>query len=307
MSGWCVALAVPRPALALIEGVLEPLGGALVADGPDARDAVSLRLYLAERPDAARLRDLVAAAAVQAGVSPPGLTIEPLPAVDWVAESQKALPPIRAGRFWLHGAHVQEAPPPGAIALRVEANAAFGTGRHESTRGCLLALGDLAQRRNARPRRALDMGCGSGVLAMAIARFWHCPVLAIDNDPASVAVARENVRLNGVGKWVRVEAGEGYLAAALQRAGRFDLIVANILAGPLIAMAGDLAAHLAPGGRAILAGLLRTQERAVTARHRAAGLRLDRRIRLGEWSILQFSRRRARSPGQAAGRPSAGD
>lgn len=305
---YCLSMSLPAAAVDAFEAIFEPLDGAIVTGGRDAQGLVSWQLYLGDAPEKEEIERLLDIACDVAGLPErPAYSLDRLPEVDWVAESQKALPPIRAGRFWLYGAHVRRPPPAGAVALRIEAGAAFGTGRHESTRGCLIALDALARRRALRPRRALDMGCGSGVLAMAIARLWHCPVLAVDNDPASVAVARENVGLNRVGDWVRVTAGDGYRASAVRRSGRFDLIVANILAGPLIAMAGDLARHLAPGGRAVLAGLLRPQEQAVTARHRAAGLRLDRRIRLGEWSILQFRRGGGQPPCQAAGRSSAGD
>ena len=218
----------------------------------------------------------------------PDVAVAPLPDVDWVAESQKALPPIRAGRFYLYGSHVTAPPPAGAIAIRIEAGQAFGTGRHETTAGCLIALTELAKRR--RYRRPLDLGCGSGVLAIAMAKLWPVPVLAVDNDRDAVRMTRANARDNAVAALVRSLRSEGYGRAAIARSGPFDLVTANILAEPLSAMAGGLAGHLAPGGTAVLAGLLDRQAGAVLARHRGHGLALVRRYRLGDWTTLVLER-----------------
>ncbi|MGH6949167.1 MAG: 50S ribosomal protein L11 methyltransferase, partial [Kiloniellales bacterium] len=207
---------------------------------------------------------------------------------DWVAESQAALPAERIGRFHLYGAHNSAALPAGCLALRVEAAMAFGTGRHGSTAGCLTALTLLAKKRAH--RRVLDLGCGTAVLAMAAAKLWPCAVLAVDNDPGSVLVARENLRANGLAAQIRVLYGDGLKPTAVRRAAPYDLILANILAGPLLAMARDLARCAAPGGSVILAGLLRRQERSLVARYRAAGLALVGTLRFGEWSTLILRR-----------------
>jgi ribosomal protein L11 methyltransferase len=212
----------------------------------------------------------------------PEARVERLPEVDWVTESHQALPAIQAGPFYIHGAHVREAAPPGAIPILIEAGPAFGTGRHESTLGCLLALADLAKTR--KPVQALDMGCGSGLLAIAIAKLWGCPVRAVDNDPAAVQAAAGNAAANGVGAQVTARCGDGYEEAALGAGAPFDLIVANILAAPLQAMAPDLKCHMAPGGVAVLSGLLEDQADGVIAAH--APLRLLRRIPLGGWATL---------------------
>lgn len=289
-AGWRLDLSIPAAALGLVEQALEPLGGALVVDGPNSSGEMGLTLYLAEHPDQAEVTALLAAAALVAGRSAFEYRLAALPPTDWVAESQKALPPIRAGRFYIYGSHVADPPPAAALALEIEANEAFGTGRHESTRGCLLALQSL-HRAGFPVTRALDMGCGSGVLAMAIARLWHAPVLAVDNDRPSVRVARENARRNRLAAWIRPIFGEGYSGLAVARAAPFDLIVANILAGPLSAMAADLQRHLAPGGTAVLSGLLSSQEAQVLAKHRPLGLHLVRRFRLDGWSTLVLRRR----------------
>lgn len=293
--GWRVDLAVPHDALPLFEIALEPLGGALVIGGRRDDGRVPLQVFLAEPPDSAALTAGLTAAALAAGVAVPATGCAPVEAIDWVAESQRRLPPIRAGRFFVHGAHVEGPPPQGSIPLLIDANAAFGTGRHESTRGCLLALQTLA-RAGFRPRRLLDMGCGSGILALAMARLWRRRVLAVDSDPPSVAVAAVNARINRVGGLLRPLAAEGYGHRLVRTSGPFDLIAANILAEPLSAMARDLRAHLAPGGRAILSGLLARQERLVLNKHASLGLRLERRIRLGDWATLILIRKGKRRP-----------
>lgn len=286
---YCLSLSLPADAVDTFETIFEPLDGAIVTGARDGAGAVPWQLYLAEAPAAEEIERLIAIACEVAGLAePPAYSLAPLPDVDWVAESQKALPPITAGRFRVRGSHVTEPAPPGAIDLLIDANAAFGTGRHETTRGCLLALQDIAKRQQV--SFILDMGCGSGVLAMAAAKLWPCRVLGVDNDAPSVRVAQDNLRANGVADTVRLLLGDGFKDARVRREGPYELILANILAEPLCRMARDLTAQLAPGGTAILSGLLIPQERQVTARYRAAGLRLVRRYHLGEWSTLVLKR-----------------
>jgi len=288
-SGWRIDLAVPAAAQAAFEAALEPSGGALSIGLPGGDGLVPLQVYLQEPPRESELRACLAAAAEAAGTAVPEIRIAALADTDWVAESQSNLPAVRAGRFYLHGSHVTAPPPPASIPLLIDANVAFGTGRHETTRGCLLALEGLAKA-GFRPRRLLDLGCGSGILALGMAKLWRRAVLAADNDPAAVAVARVNARINRAAGWVRPLVSEGYRHRLLRASGPFDLIVANILAEPLAEMAADLRTHLAPGGRAVLSGLLIGQERLVLNPHRAQGLRLLRRLRLAEWSTLVLRR-----------------
>ena len=287
-SGWALSIALPVQAQALFETALESLCGALSIGLPDQSGTAPATCYLTGRPDEAGVAALLAAAAAAGGTAVPEFTIAALPALDWVAESQQALPPVRAGRFYLHGAHVTDPMPAASIPIRVEAGAAFGTGRHETTAGCLIALSQIAKAR--RLRRMLDMGCGSGVLAIAMAKLWRAPVLAVDNDAVAVAVTLANSRINGVAGHLRATTSDGYGTTAVTRAAPFDLVAANILAAPLCAMAGALAACLAPGGIAVLAGLLASQEREVLARHRRAGLCLVGRLRLGDWTTLVLAR-----------------
>jgi ribosomal protein L11 methyltransferase len=211
-----------------------------------------------------------------------------LPERDWLAENRRAFPPLRIGRFLVHGSHWpgpdrRGGRPAGAIAIEIDAATAFGTGEHPSTRGCLLALDSLARRR--RFERPLDIGTGSGILAIAAAKRLRRPVLASDVDCAAARVAAHHVRRNGLAGRVRVVCAPGYRSRALRRA-RYDLIFANILARPLALMARDLGRAIRPGGIAVLAGLLKRQEALVLAAHRAQGLALERRLVIDGWSTL---------------------
>ena len=284
VTGWRLATRIPAAALSIFEAAFARLGGALVTDAADRAGVVPVSVYLSRPPDRAGLLALLSAAAAAAGTPVPRVEFECLPSMDWVGESERALPPIRAGRFYVYGSHVREARPRHLIPIRIDASIAFGTGRHESTRGCLLALTALAKRK--RLGRVLDMGCGSGILAIAAAKLGAGSVIAADCDPDAVAMTRTNARINRVAPMVRPRESDGYRDRTLGLSGPYDLVLANILAGPLCAMAADLRAALAPGGAAILSGLLRYQEPTVLARHRVAGLALARRVRLGEWSTL---------------------
>jgi len=238
-------------------------------------------------PDApildAALQVRLALAAAAAGGRLIEITEERLGERDWLAENRRAFPPLRLGCFFIHGSHWRGRPPAGTIAIEIDAATAFGTGEHQSTAGCLLALDRLARCR--RFERPLDIGTGSGILAIAAAKRLHRNVLASDIDPEAVRVAAHHLRRNGLAQRVRVLAAPGYQSRALCGA-RYDLIFANILARPLARMARDLSRVIAPGGVAVLAGLLERQERFVLAAHRAQGLVLWRRLKIDGWSTL---------------------
>ena len=206
---------------------------------------------------------------------------------DWVAENQLQFPPQRLGRFFIYGSHYRGAVPPGAVGILVDAATAFGTGEHASTRGCLTALEQLARHRGF--CRLLDVGTGTGILSIAAAKLLQRKVLAGDIDRDAVEVARHNVARNGVGSLVRVRQAAGYKSRGLRRYG-YDLVLANILARPLAVMAPDLARALAPGGRAVLSGLLPRQEPLVLAPHRGCRIVLERRIVIDGWSTLVMRR-----------------
>jgi ribosomal protein L11 methyltransferase len=238
-------------------------------------------------PDRASLELALALAAVAAGVPPPEVTIEELPDRDWLAENRERFAPFRIGRFVIKEPEDPTPPPPGAIPLHIEAAMAFGSGRHGSTEGCLRALKLLAHR----PIRSiLDVGCGSGILAIAAAKLWRVSVLASDVDPQAVTVARDNVRLNGVGHLVRVVVADGYRSPVIARQAPFDLVLCNILARPLKRLAPELARHVRPGGVAVLAGMLARDGNDVLAAHCAARFTLLRACDYDDWRTLVVQR-----------------
>jgi ribosomal protein L11 methyltransferase len=236
-------------------------------------------------PDAAALTARLALVAASLETPEPTIELAPLPPADWLAQAYEGFPARTIGRFHVHGSHL---PPPagGVIGLCIDAATAFGSGEHQTTEGCLLALTDLAK--SCPPiSRVLDMGTGSGILAIAAAKlFPRAQIVAIDIDAESARVAAANAQLNGVASHIRVAQGNGYASPLAARGAKFDLIIANILARPLVRMAPSLGRRLKPGGTAILSGLLRRQERAVISAHRAAGLRLVARKPIGEWHTL---------------------
>ena len=236
---------------------------------------------VAARSAATRARDT--------GLVGGGATVGPLAGRDWLARNRRSFRPIRAGRFLVRPTTWQGPAPTGGVVLHLDAGPAFGSGSHETTRGCLLAMDRLARRR-VRPGCVLDMGCGSGILAIAAARRWRVPVLAVDIDPVATATTAENAARNGVARLVRTATGDGWRTAAVRRDGPFDLVMANILAAPLRRMAPDLARGLAPGGEAVLSGLLRGQASAVAGACRAAGLAVAGRLILGDWAVLVVTR-----------------
>jgi ribosomal protein L11 methyltransferase len=211
-----------------------------------------------------------------------------LPDLDWIRLSQEGLPPVRSGRFFVFGAHDAGKAPAGVIAIRVEAGMAFGTGHHETTALCLLALSDLGKRR--RFAKVLDLGCGTGVLAIAAAKLFRCKVIASDIDPTATAVAHANIRENGEAPFVETTTADGLVDPRLARRAPYDLIVANILASPLTLLAPQISRALERRGIAILSGLLTWQETLVLSFYRTQGLVLRRRLRDGPWSALVLER-----------------
>jgi ribosomal protein L11 methyltransferase len=211
-----------------------------------------------------------------------------LPDQDWIRLSQEGLPPVRAGRFFVFGAHDQGRVPAGVIPVRVEAGMAFGTGHHETTALCLLAMSDLGKRQ--RFRNVLDLGCGTGVLAIAAAKLFRCKVVASDIDPTATAVARANIRENGVEPRVGVTTADGLGNPMLSCRAPYDLIVANILASPLTMLAPQISRALERRGIAVLSGLLASQEMLVLSFYGVQGLVLRRRLRDGPWSALVLER-----------------
>jgi len=208
---------------------------------------------------------------------------------DWVKAALEELVPVRAGRFMVHGHHDRSKVPPNKLGLEIEAALAFGTGHHGTTRGCLLLLDQVL--RSKMPRRVLDLGAGTGVLAIAAAKALRRKVLASDIDPRSAIVARENAVLNGVGDLIVSICATGFSAPQFRSRAPFDLVMANILANPLRHLAPPMAAHLAPEAMVILSGLLPHQTRGVIGTYRTQGLVLVRQIRIDGWCSLLMQHR----------------
>ena len=263
--------------------VPEPLAVTMFEDGPPAH---KVEAYYATAPDLAELAAAIAALGI-AGVGAPRL--ETVPDENWVTISQKALPPVTAGRFIVHGSHDRGAVGQHQGAIEIDAGEAFGTAHHATTLGCLLAIERLARRHTF--QHVLDLGCGSGVLAIAAARVLpRAAIIASDIDAIATGVAAQNARRNRAGGRIRFVTATGLESPAL-RAQAFDLIMANILARPLIELAPKLRGKIAPHGRVVLSGLLQTQAAAVAAAYRSAGFALEKREDIAGWSILTLQPR----------------
>ena len=276
----CDQLTARRLAAYLGES-LEPEATACAAFEDDGGQW-QLAVHFRERPDEAALRALVALAAGEAAAA--ALTIEPVAPADWVKQSLAGLKPVRAGRFIVHGAHDRARIKPNNIGIEIEAALAFGTGHHGTTRGCLLALDDLAKRRHA--ARVLDLGTGSGVLAIAAAKIFRARVTASDIDGVAVEAARANARLNSTGAAITIVHATGANARAIAQGAPYDLIFANILLGPLLRLAAPLSRLAGLRARVVLSGLLPGHANAVLAIYRAQGFVLEHRIALDGWVTL---------------------
>ncbi len=253
-------------------------------EGVDGR--WQMELHFRAAPNETAVRALVALAAGDAAGA--ALTFETVAARDWVAASLAGLPPVFAGRFTVHGGHDRARVPANRIGIEIEAALAFGTGHHGTTRGCLLALDGLARR--GKRVKILDLGTGSGVLAIAAAKVFRTRVLASDIDPRAVTAAQANARLNRAGRLVEVIRAAGCGSQRVTKHAPYDLVFANILLGPLQCMAAPLARLMAPDARVVLSGLLPAHANAALAAYRAQGLRLERRIPLDGWVTLVLAR-----------------
>ena len=286
---WRLAVRVPKHAVEAFERTLGAKAWAVSSfeqgGGPDWL----VEILLDRRPEDDEIRRAAVATAALLSIDAPIPVIEPVDNDDWVARALRQHPPVRAGRLFVHGSHAKERIPAGTLPILIDAAQAFGTGHHESTKGCLLALDGLSRRiRRDRRLRVLDMGCGSGVLAIAMWKLWRARPLAADIDRRAVEETKRNARRNGCGLSLRAEVARGFRGRRIARGRRFRLIAANILARPLCAMATPLTARLVLGGRAILSGLLSEQAPTVEASYRARGLVVERRIVLGDWTTLML-------------------
>jgi ribosomal protein L11 methyltransferase len=256
-----------------------------IIDLDEAAELDEISLYLDGDPAdiERRMAAVLASQAIRQAISR-----EQLPDVDWVAKSLEGLKPVRAARFFVHGSHDRTRRRIGDLAIEIEAGLAFGTGHHGTTAGCLEMIDAVVRRE--RPRNALDLGTGSAVLAIGVAKLAHIPVLATDIDPIATRVAAENVRLNGVSAYVRTETATGFHHPAMRFAAPFDLVVANILAKPLMQLAPQMARHLSPGGSLILSGILDRQRDAVIAAYVGQQFRHVRTLHREGWVTLHLKR-----------------
>ena len=299
MAGWLLSLPCTRAEAEALAGEVPALDAlpvppvVVTREIDEAAGMWQLDCYFEDRPDAATAK-LVHAQVPSARRAK--ARIEALPDADWVTVSQQGLAPVHAGRFYVHTADNRGAVPPGARALQIDAGLAFGTGGHDTTAGCLAMLDRLA-RSGRQFRNIADIGSGTGLLAFAALHLWPgARMLASDIDPVSVDVLLANARLNGfaVGRargQVLGVAAPGTDHPAIRHRAPYDLLIANILAGPLITLAPDFAAATAPGSHVILAGLIAPQERSVLAAYRAQGFRLAARSQNGDWPCLLLVRR----------------
>ena len=280
----CIALTVPADALDFFEAALGSVCRAVSFFHNEDLDIWDIQGVKERGAYEAELESALAVAEMLTGVTPE-ITRALVPVGGWLARTKAAFPEQTIGRrFVVRGTHINAPEIPWRITLTLDAGLAFGTGEHNSTRGCLIALERLAQYHH--PRRILDLGTGSGILAIAAAKLLHQRVLASDIDSRAARVANANATLNGVAGLVHAIRADGWVDKRIKRNAPYDLVFANILARPLCAMAHQLGESLAPGGAAILAGLLTTQVNWVLSAHRRAGLVLEHRLVDGAWSIL---------------------
>ncbi|MBM3632273.1 MAG: 50S ribosomal protein L11 methyltransferase [Alphaproteobacteria bacterium] len=218
-------------------------------------------------------------------ISLPSLSIEKIPDTDWLEATWRSFPPQQIGRYYVYGSHTTPKPPQDSVTLEINAATAFGSGEHETTTGCLLTLDDLATEGRTF-QKPLDMGCGSGILAIAMAKTWNVNVLAADNDPECIRVATHNAALNHCAPLFQGLLSEGFENPNVYSRAPYDLITANILAAPLISMAKELSQSLAPKGLVILSGLLNRDREEVVNAYRTYGLRLHSLRTLNDWVAL---------------------
>lgn len=279
-------LADPEKAEALglaLEEIEPEATGVGVFEMEDGSGLWEVGAYFTEVPDEVALALLAAAHDAKPFV------VSELPETDWVAHVRRELHPVKAGRFFVYGSHDADTVPEDKVALLIEAAMAFGTGHHGTTQGCLEALERLLAA-GAAKRNVVDIGCGTAVLALAAAKVWPHPVLASDIDAVAVEVAEANVAANGEAGRVRCVEAAGFEHPDLHGAAPFDLIFANILKGPLVELAPEVATHCAQDGHVILSGLLNAQAEEVIAAYAAEGLSLEHHAEIGEWSTLTLRR-----------------
>ena len=286
---WLLNLSVPVAVGEFIGDALGDDAVAMTVLAPPREVQARIEAIYDHEPDQAEIATKLAILAAACGIKAPVFTIRPSPKLDWLKKVASDFPPLRIARWTIHGAMHRDKVPNRLRALQIDATNAFGTGEHPTTRCCLLML-DQMLKSGFRPRRMADIGCGSGILAMACVQAARGRAVGVDLDPDSVQIALNNSRTNGLGPHIRAGQGRGYVSSLIRRNAPYDLIMANIFARPLAQLAADLKKHLRPGGIAILSGLLTSQANFVIAAHRMQSLALFEHKKIGEWSVLALKR-----------------
>ena len=280
---WRAAITVSSEQVAIYDDALsDSADGASIFEVPDKNQWL-IEVYFELEPDRKAIETRLSIAAAANGLGSPRLELDKMPDIDWVQKSLEGLVPVEAGRFYVYGSHNTETAPVGSIRILIEAGPAFGTGQHETTKGCLHAIDEVCRSPIKKP---LDVGTGTGVLAIAMAKALQLPVLASDIDPVSVEEAAENARKNKVGNFVTCIQADGLDDPQIQNGAPFDLVIANILANPLVELAADIASVVQGNGRLILSGLLDKQRQDVLGAYTALNFELVDQHQLGEWPTL---------------------
>jgi ribosomal protein L11 methyltransferase len=287
---WSASFVTTLEAVGFLSEALNKEAQAVTTFAPPRTGKAEVEAIFNTPPDTATLQTRLAILATLNGIKSPQLIIKELPKLDWLKKVAEDFPPLPIAHWIVYGAqHRDKAKKYRLTPLQIDATSAFGTGEHPTTRGCLLILDGLLKT-GFKPTRMLDMGCGSGILAMACAKSTRQQAIGVDLDPDSVTIAKNNIATNGLRQHMRVALGNGYKTPLVKNNSPYNLIMANIFAGPLCRMAYDLKRHLQPKGMVILSGILTHQANRVIAAHRLQGLYLIKHLRLGEWSVLALRR-----------------
>ncbi len=290
-SNWQISFILPAQAVPFFERALDAPDTALLAseiESGENKGKWKLDAIFQNHPDENLLNTSLTLAAMAAKTDLPDYKLSELAQKDWLKENLISFAPVSVGRYYIYGSHIQTPPPKTKLSLKIDAATAFGSGEHFTTKGCLMAMQEIS--RFKKVRNILDMGCGSGILALAAAKTFRTNVLAADIDPESVRVTKENAKTNHLARYITACAGNGYKPVIVRSKAPYDLVFSNILARPLTLMAKDLSSVLAADGLAVLSGLLCRQEAWVLDAHRRVGLHLKKRYRLQGWSTLIIGR-----------------
>ena len=284
---WSASISASRPVAERIADALdsipEPAPISVAFHEDNSPDCWTVTAHYTDRPNLNLLKVNLADQNL-----PSELQIQPLPDVDWVAKSLEHLSPITTDRFFVAGSHQIGDRPSGKLALLIDAGQAFGTGHHETTLGCLIRLETILKPN--RNLKILDLGTGTGVLALAAAKLARRQVFASDIDPIATNVAKANAAQNNLAPWIRLTTATGFQSTLLKQNAPYDLIIANILARPLVRLAPAMHKNTANGGTVLLSGLLARQERLVLSAYLTAGFRFENRLQIGDWTTLELCR-----------------